>query len=57
MAKSKFIVVKEKATHREVERINVDHLYGDFQIGYEAGKLEKNYPVEEFIIYLQKVKS
>ena len=56
MAKVKFIVVKEKSTQRNVERINCDHLYGGFQIGYEAGKLVGKYPEDEYIIYLEKTK-
>lgn len=56
MAKSKFIVVKEKSTQRNVERINCDHLYNKFQIGYESGKLVNKYPEDEYVIYLEEVK-
>ena len=56
MAKSKFIVVKEKSTQRNVERINCDHLYNNFQIGYEAGKLESKYPEDGYVIYLEESK-
>lgn len=56
MAKSKFIVVKEKKTHKEIKRVPVDHLYNDFQIGFEAGKLTREYPEENFIIFMQTVK-
>jgi len=56
MAKSKFIIVKSKSTHRNVERINCDHLYNKFQIGYEAGKLVGKYPEDEYMIYLEESK-
>ena len=56
MAKVKFIVVKNKYTLRNVERINCDHLYGGFQIGYEAGKLVGKYPEDEYLIYLEETK-
>ena len=56
MSKSKFIIVKNKSTHRNVERISCDHLYGNFQIGYEAGKLSGKYPEDEYMIYLEEVK-
>ena len=56
MAKNKYIVVKEKSTQRNVERINCNHLYGGFQIGYEAGKLVGKYPEDEFIIYMEESK-
>ena len=56
MAKSKFIVVTDKVTRLEKKRICVDHLYGDFQIGYEAGKLVSEYPEEHFNIFYQKIK-
>jgi hypothetical protein len=56
MAKVKFIVVREKSSQRNVERINCDHLYGGFQIGYEAGKLVGKYPEDEYMIYMEEVK-
>lgn len=56
MGKSKSIVVKEKSTHKVVERINCDHLYNDFQIGYESGKLVGKYPEDIYMIYLEKIK-
>ena len=56
MGKLKFIVVKEKSTHKVVERINCDHLYNDFQIGYESGKLVGKYPEDIYMIYLEKIK-
>lgn len=56
MAKSKFIVVKEKSTHKIVERINCDHLYNKFQIGYESGKLVGKYPEDEYMIYMEESK-
>lgn len=56
MAKSNFIIVKEKSTHRNVERINCDHLYNKFQIGYEAGKLVQKYPEDEYMIYMETSK-
>jgi hypothetical protein len=56
MAKVKFIVVKEKSTQRVVDRISCDHLYGGFQIGYEAGKLVGKYPEDEYVIYLEETK-
>lgn len=56
MVKSKFIVVKEKSTQRNVERVSCDHLYNNFQIGYEAGKLVGKYPEDEYMIYMEEVK-
>jgi len=56
MSKSKFIVVKEKTTHQIMERINCNHLYNNFQIGYEAGKLVEKYPEDIYMIYLEKNK-
>jgi hypothetical protein len=59
MAKIKFIIVKKKSENklsvsREVKRFNVNHLFNDFQIGYEAGKLTKEFPEDQFIIYMEK---
>lgn len=55
MAKNKYIVVKEKSTHRNVERINCnDKFHNNFQIGYEAGKLVEKYPEDKFMIYLEE---
>ena len=56
MAKSKFIVVKRKSTQVIVERVGCEHLYNNFQIGYEAGKLSGKYPEDDYIIFLEEVK-
>ena len=56
MAKLKFIVVKSKSTQVIVERISCDHLYNNFQIGYEAGKLSGIYPENDYIIFMEEVK-
>lgn len=56
MAKSKFIVVKCKSTQQIMERVSCDHLYNNFQIGYEAGKLSGIYPEDEYMIYMEESK-
>ena len=56
MAKVKFIVVKNKSTRQVVERINCSHLYNNFQIGYESGKLVGTYPEDGFMIYMEESK-
>jgi hypothetical protein len=56
MAKSKFIVVKSKSTQVIVERVSCNHLYNNFQIGYEAGKLSGKYSEDEYMIYLEESK-
>ena len=56
MAKVKFIVVKNKSTQQVVERINCSHLYNNFQIGYESGKLVGTYPEDGFMIYMEETK-
>jgi len=56
MSKSKFIVVKSKSTQVIVERVSCDHLYNNFQIGYEAGKLSGIYPENDYIIFMEEVK-
>ena len=56
MEKSKFIVVKNKSTQMIVERIGCEHLYNNFQIGYEAGKLSGKYSEDEYMIYLEESK-
>jgi hypothetical protein len=57
MSKNKYIVVKNRLTHRVVERINCnDKYYNNFQIGYEAGKLVGKYPEDVFMVYLEESK-
>ena len=56
MSKSKFIVVKNKSTQMVVERVGCEHLYNNFQIGYEDGKLSGKYPEDDYIIFLEEVK-
>lgn len=60
MAKKKYIVVAEKpktafGLKTEVYRKQVPAYLNDFQIGYEAGKLEKEFSEETHMIFLEKL--